>query len=454
MSRWRQGRSRAKAGPSILGLPAVVFRDFNTYLLISTLAVLLCLEGSPAFGTPLLGDFSAAINNAEAVADNPANASFLPTTSFAAMGEVLKSETIAVRYPGLDPITVNNNGISIPTTRPGLVFKPTPKLGLGGFVIPPVPYKFEIEKKKLPVILLNQPFYLNAKIKAELLGVANLAVGYRFNDQFGIGFGGEYIAARFTAVMTEAEKGSPLATVSGTGAIANANIGARIEFAGGRVGLGFAATALQMMKADLQVESPLLQGDDSQATVKSLTSGLNSQTSFGSGLAGIRLHLIPRLTLMGELRYARQDSSQETISLVSLKKQRRDVQDTIAVRSGVILHLNRRINALGGFRFEPSAVGPGSTGTNPLIGYGTSEFLQSVAGLAPLAPYYSLASGLQIGFLPVSQKPNAPTQYWQLTLEGGLTFTEASIGVDATGELPGAYYYRKIGAVGGLRLSL
>ena len=147
MSRWRQGRSRAKAGPSILGLPAVVFRDFNTYLLISTLAVLLCLEGSPAFGTPLLGDFSAAINNAEAVADNPANASFLPTTSFAAMGEVLKSETIAVRYPGLDPITVNNNGISIPTTRPGLVFKPTPKLGLGGFVIPPVPYKFEIEKK-------------------------------------------------------------------------------------------------------------------------------------------------------------------------------------------------------------------------------------------------------------------------------------------------------------------
>ena len=208
------------------------------------------------------------------------------------------------------------------------------------------------------------------------------------------------------------------------------------------------------MKTDLQVDSPLLQGGDAQSTVKSLTSGLNSQTSFGSGLAGIRLYLIPRLTLMGELRYARQDPSQETISFVSLKKERRDVQSTVAVRSGAIFNLSRRVNVLGGFRFEPSAIGPGSTGTNPLVGYGTMEFLQSVAGLSPLAPYYALSGGLQMGFLPVSLKPNSPIQQWQLILEGGLTFTEASIGIDETGELPGAYYYRKIGAVGGLRLNL
>jgi hypothetical protein len=420
-------------------------------IVAGAVAVLCC--ASVASGTPLLGDYGAAINNAEAVVDNPANAGFLPYTSVAAVGETFKIESVAARYPGLDPISVNNSGVAIPLSRPGAILKLTPRLGVGGIVVPPLPIQFDVTKKKLPIVLLNSKFQVDAKIGAELLGYASFAMGWRLADKFGIGIGGEYGAAKFSAQITESSSGSELATVSGNGALGSLTIGSRLDLAQGRVAIGVAVTALQLLKADVDLKSPLVDtSGEAGNLVKDATQGLNSQQTFSSGLAGIKINLTRRLVLMGELRYTRSDPTQETISLVTFKKQPKDVQDTVAVRTGGIIKLNPRLNLLGGFRYEPSAVGAGTVGANARGGYGSLEFLPAAAGITPLSPFYMLAGGVQMALWPGGRQPGTNTPPWRVVVEGGFTFTESSVGIDETGELPGAYYYRKLAGVGGIRV--
>ena len=76
-----------------------------------------------------------------------------------------------------------------------------------------------------------------------------------------------------------------------------------------------------------------------------------------------------------------------------------------------------------------------------------------MAGIAPLGEYYMIGGGLQLGVLQATHQRANQNDYWRLIIEGGVTFTEASIGIDESGELPGAYYYRKIATVGGLRFN-
>ena len=66
-----------------------------------------------------------------------------------------------------------------------------------------------------------------------------------------------------------------------------------------------------------------------------------------------------------------------------------------------------------------------------------------------------LAAGFQAGLVPKrppAARGNARQEkgFYQLVLEGGLTYTYASLGIDADGELPAAYLYRKIGIPIGL----
>jgi|GEM_PF-2171898 len=419
-----------------------------------SLGILATIIGAPATqATPLLGDFGAAINNTEAVVDNPANAGFLPYSSVALTGETFKIESVGARYPGLDPISVNNSGVAIPLTRPGAIVKVTPRFGIGAIVVPPLPIQFDVTKKRLPIVLLNSKFQVDAKIGAELLGYGSFSMGYRIADKFGIGIGGEYGAAKFTAKITESSTSSELASVTGNGALGSLTIGSRLDLIGGRVAIGVAVTALQLLKADVDLKSPLVDtSGEAGNLVKDATQGLNSQQTFSGGLAGIKINVTRRLVMMGELRYTRSDPTQETISLVTFKKQPKDVQDTVAVRTGGIIKVNPRLNLLGGFRWEPSAVGAGTTGAKAKGGYGSLEFLPAAAGIMPLSPFYMVAGGLQLGLVPGGRQSGSNNPPWRVVVEGGFTLTESSVGIDETGELPGAYYYRKLAGIGGIRV--
>ena len=422
-------------------------------LICRLLGVCAWLATTPGLATPLLGDFAAAYDSPEAAVDNPANAGFLAHSGVSGSAEGLKQETISARYPGLEPIVVKNNNVSLPLAKPGLIVKVTPNLGIGGFAVPPIPYTFSVSKPHLPVILLGQPFYLDAKIKAQLQGLGNFIVGYRLNETFGLGFGVDYTAVKFSALLSESQTGTTLVSADGSATLINANIGARVQLAGGRVSVGIATTALQMRQVQLDVSSPLINGGSAGDALKSVSSGLNMQRQFGGALAGVRLKLVPRITVMGEVRYSRSDPNQQSVSVVNLKKEAVDARDVIAFRGGLVVSVAPRINLLGGFRYEPSPIGPGRLGDDPRVGFGTADFLSSVAGFAPLGEYYMVGGGLQLGVLQAAHQKSNQSDYWRLIIEGGVTFTEASIGIDESGELPGAYYYRKIATVGGLRLN-
>ena len=433
------------------GFSRMLSQCANPLRLMIALTLFICPTRSGA--TPLLGDYGAAINNAEAVVDNPANAGFLPYTSVAAVGEAFKVESVAARYPGIEPISINNSGVAIPLTRPGAIFKLTPRFGVGAMVVPPLPVEFDVTKKRLPIVILNSKFQVDAKITAGLLGYGSFNMGWRLAERFGVGIGGEYGAVKFKAKISESTTASELVTVSGTGALGSLVLGTRLDLAGGRVALGVAVTALQMLKADVDLKSPLVDtSGEAGNAIKDATKALSTQQSFASGLAGLKINLSRRLILMGEVRYTRADPTQETISLVTFKKQPRDVNDTVAVRAGGIIKLNPRLNLLGGFRYEPSAIGAGTSGAKAKAGYGSLEFLPAAAGIMPLTPYYMMAGGIQMAIIAGNQKPGTNTPPWRMVVEGGFTFTESSVGIDETGELPGAYYYRKLAGVGGVRL--
>ena len=403
------------------------------------------LYGGSTHATPLLGDTAAAYNSPETLTDNPATAAFLPNSCFGYSSELIKSESITARYPGLEPVVINHNSPSIPVeSRPGAVSKITPNLGIGGFAMPPVPLTFQAKTEPLPITILNSRINVTAKIKAQELGAGSLVVGYRFNNNFGLGLSGEFVAAKFSAQIFS-DGSEALATVSGTAKVANLNFGARLELFNGRVGLGLGVSALKMMQVDFKVDSSLTSGSDSVSEFKNIK-------KFSSGFIGGRVNLTNRLRLHAEIRHAHADPSQTSISLVTLRKELRDVHDTESLRSGMIFALTERLNWLSGIRYEASSVGRGSTGADPKIGYGTQEFLTSVAGAGPLTPYYMVSSGPQIWLSTVPTRgPGSGHSGCHLSTEGGVSFTEASIGINNTGETPGAYYYRKIGVIGGLR---
>lgn len=122
------------------------------------------------------------------------------------------------------------------------------------------------------------------------------------------------------------------------------------------------------------------------------------------------------------------------------------------------------MHLLLGFRYEPASLGPGNRGSEPLVGFGTINLVQIIAGLTPLTPYTMVAAGVQMGLitkqpgrLPQSSKLEKSPQtthlgapYYQLMVEWGIAYTYASLGIDSTGELPGAYLYRKVSVPLGL----
>jgi hypothetical protein len=156
------------------------------------------------------------------------------------------------------------------------------------------------------------------------------------------------------------------------------------------------------------------------------------------------------LRILADVRHNRVNKSQTGFSLVSLKQARQDLYDTTSFRTGAIISAMRRLNLLMGVHLEPSNIGPGRRGDSPLIGFGTVNLVQVMAGLTPLTPYTMVAAGTQLGLLSKhSRRPNhgsnRVTSYYQLVVEAGVTYTYSSLGIDSSGELPGAYLYRKVG---------
>ncbi len=402
-----------------------------------------------AVADPLVGDVGAAYSTAEAAGTNPANAAFLDRTQASFAPELFKSESLSVRYPGFEPTTLNENGLGgiLNGGRPGFIYKPSPRFGIGGYFVPPIGIELQIHKQKIPVLILGQQSYIDLDAVGKLDGAGQVIVGYKFTDRLGLGLDLSMQAITFDATLTPSDGGDPLATIKGSQSDINAVIGVRFDVIPAKFSVGVAFGLVNLHKQTTDIQSPLIGGADPGAAAKS--DGANAQltTPLNNVIFGFQAGLGTRLHLLADFDYTRVNTEATGFSLVDLKTKRKDLHDTLAVRAGAILGWMDGGNLLVGFRYEPSSIGPGAKGADGSIGFGTMEVVQIFTGFASMAPYWQVATGIQRGFspksLPKTKKDDGPRGYYQWTVAVGIGYRRSSLGIDENGELPGAYLYTK-----------
>jgi hypothetical protein len=208
----------------------------------------------------------------------------------------------------------------------------------------------------------------------------------------------------------------------------------------GRLAVG-AAFGLDNMHSDrLAIESPLL--DAAPTAGEAAPEDDGSETSLvnplNSILVGAQL-VAGRMRLLGDVQYTRANKDQEAFSIVEFKKKRKDVYDTLAVRTGAIFAMTDTGDALVGFRYEPASLGPGSRSGGDgdgAIGFGTQDVVMMFAGFETLTPYWQLGLGARLSF-------GRHKTYNAWSVASGLVYRRASLGIDENGEQPGAYLLEK-----------
>ena len=424
-------------------------------------AVVLLVYSGTANADPLIGDAAAAYSTADAAEANPANAAFLDYTQFSYAAEILKSDTLDIRYPGFTPTTLTSTGIATPLNKPGFIWRANPQISIGGVLIPPLPVTINIKKNRVPVVVVGTQNYVDLTAAAKVKGIGTATFAYRLSDRLGLGIGANLLAVSFTAKMVPSSGGTALADIDGSLNQLALVFGSRFVAIPGILQFGLAATVLSRDSTVLNVSSPFVAGGSASDPAQSDGSKSQAFQTLSSILVGSQITIGTRLRLLADVRYTKADKSQVSFSLVTLKKGTQDLHDTLSVRTGTLFNMKPNVNLMFGFRYEPSSLGPGSRGDTPLVGFGTVNLIEILAGLAPITPYTMVAAGVQIGFMPshynrlspggkLDKKSQNSPPYFKLLLESGVAYSYASIGIDKSGELPGTYVYRKIGVPVGI----
>lgn len=401
-----------------------------------------------SWADPLTGDVAATHDTAAAASENPANAAFLDRSQISVAPELFRSESLQIRYPNFETVSQNESGLGslLSLGKPGFIYKPSSRLGVGGYFIPPVGLSTDIHKKKIPVVILNNLDYVDLDAVGTLNGAAALTAGYRFGDSFGLGVNVVYQSISYEAELTPSSNpgGDPLATVSGSMTNTDVGLGVRYDPTPGRLAFGVAMGVASISSQTVSIESSLLDtaGGEGGESAGSDGSDTQSVLPLSAILAGVK-YSTPKFRLLVDVKYTRVDKTQRSFSTVELKEKPKDLYDTLAVRAGMIMQLGAGNKAMAGFRYEPASLGPGSKSSETeegAIGFGTQELVMVFAGFETLVPYWQLGLGAEwaLAKQKVRGKDFAP---W--TVATGLVYRRASLGIDEDGEQPGAYLHQK-----------
>lgn len=422
----------------------------------SRIILLACCLAYPHVGDAmadvLTGDVAAADVSIMTINENPGNSAFLDRSQIGFSPEVFKTETLHARYPGFESVTLSESGLGSILSAPSFIYKPNPRFSLGGYALPPLGIEIDIKKRQLPVLLLGTLSYVDLLARGRLNGMGQILVGYRVSPSLGVGISASYQSVGFTAELVPSEGGEKLADLTGDITTVNSTFGVRYEITPVlAVGLSFGL--FSQNNQDINVDSLLLSKADAGAG--SQGSGGGSVTNpADSFLLGGSAAPSATLRLMTDVKYTRANPNSESYSLVDLKNKRRDVHDTLAVRTGAIIGVAPQYSGLLGFRYEPASVGPGSQGEDGTAGFGTIDLVSIFAGFDTLKPYtqYSIGFRMKHGWVSEraerskrkskSAKPPQGYHAWETSF--GLVYRLASLGVDENGELPGAYLQKKI----------
>lgn len=412
-----------------------------------------------AHADPVLGDAGAAWSTADATQVNPANGAFLDRTQGTGSIELLRNESLYIRYPGGDPVIDRKSGLGglASAVPPSGVLKLGPNFALGGYIIPPG-ITVDVNVKKLPIFILSQTQMIDIKVKGTADFIGGFTTSYRFGDMLSLGVGGNLRSISFTANLQSSDAGGTLATARGKISDMNGLVGARLDLVPGKFGVGVGATAFQIHDESIDLETDPSLPVPTEAT----PSGTSQTLPLSQIIAGYYADL-GRIKILGDIRYTRAVQGVEVYSVAELKPKTKEVHDTVGVSGGGVLQFSERLSGLAGFRYEPASVGPGSRSSSEqegTAGFGPLELAEVFVGLKSLTPYTQYAAGFQLMLLPKNIAKsdrigrNAPTRYYALTIHGGIGYREATLGIDDNGEQPAAYYQKKIFIPGGLTIKL
>lgn len=412
-----------------------------------------------AWADPILGDAGAAWSTADATQINPANGAFLDRTQGTGSLEILRNESLFIRYPGGDPVIDRKSGIGglASAVPPAGVLKLGPNFALGGYILPPG-ISVDVTVSKLPIYILGQTQLIDIKAKGSADFLGGFIASYRLGESLSFGIGGNLRTISFTANLEAHDGGTTLATARGRVSDMNGLFGIRFDPVPGQFGLGISATTFQIHDESIDIETdpglPIPAGSG--------PSGTNQTIPMSQVVAGYYASL-GRLKILGDVRYTRAIQGVEVYSLAELKPKEREVFDTVGVSGGGVLQFSDRLNGLAGFRYEPASVGAGSRSNENqegTAGFGPIDLAEVFVGLKGLTPYTQYAAGLQLKFMPRTLPKaerigrSSPTRYHALTIHGGIAYREATLGIDENGEQPAAYYQKKIFIPGGLTIKL
>lgn len=385
----------------------------------------------------LAGDASAAALSPDGVRKNPANFAFISNGYFDMSPRLYEINSLFVRYPGFGTVPKETRGISPMSAMSFAPFSVDAAKSRLGFVLSEVlpPISVSLEVKRLPIIALDQLMFLNVKTKAQVRFGIGGAVAYRATERLGFGLSGGYRSISLHSSLRDIEDGDEIAALRSDLKMMNATIGVRYVAIPGRLAIGLSTIALSVMELKNSFEGGFadLAGD---AGSSGATPGANTQ--FGKTfLAGIHYLATARLSLRSDIQYTAANPDERRFSIVDFEEQPLDSYDTLAFRLGAKFSLSDRGVMNMGYVYEPAAVGSGERGKGSTTGFGTIDYVPIFVGLDDLKPYHRVVWG-------IAQSFERKRGYDRWTVAGGLAYQIASLGIDADGELPGAYRQRKI----------
>jgi len=385
----------------------------------------------------------------DAATINPAQAGLMSFSELQLSLNYLSTSS-QLRYPGNDAVHTTKAGLNPAAPLPSGVFKITPWLGLSVFAVP-FEFKVDINKSNIPMLILNQQQSVDMVGDGALEHLYNVMLGIAPSKSYAFGINFIHTALRGDVALVPSIGGDPIATVSLHTNKTDVRLGTKFRLVPGLY-LGAVVGAFTSTQTHMSIQSSLISSNDPAAAAQNQNGGdTTSTTSLNPIRIGMAVQPSNILVISTDFEYQRADKSQRRYSIVDLKEKPLDTADTLSFYMGSEARLWDTGVLLLGALYEPSAIGPGKkrldTGTTSTdegqTGFGFLDLAQGL-GEVPDKPQWMLGGGVRWFFGKIVTKVGKKKRTDpRMMLEGGLVYGETSIGVDETGEQPGAYLVRR-----------
>ncbi len=434
-------------------------------------AAFVFLTSTFSLAGPLTMGVSSALPDAQNAQKNPALAGAMEQTEVMAGPSISIQNNFLVRYP--DSGTIEKSlGIMGDLTSfiPAFVYKVNPRLGIGITEIVP-PLKLNQKISGVPIVLLRSTQKIDINADVTLRGALGGVIGYRLSDYLSLGAKLNYRSVMIDADVVPEGGGEALAIQHADQTTTTVTVGVLLEPIPNRLSIGLSTKLFESNTSATSVESAFVaQQNSSDGTGKSTSSATGTFSEF---VAGAAYNFSPRKLIAADVDYKAADPDAKEFSMVDYKEKPVDGYARLDFRMTGEWAVSRTASVVGGFALENSGKGAGRRSSDDdqgKAGFASTDVIQIYTGQASLVPAQSFMGGMKLYFLnepkkdaekkeivkkeiesknkghqrlpEKSEREKSPATGWIVGF--GIGYRKASLGIDDSGELPGAYQQTRI----------